>query len=137
MTDNLLFFDFISNSRYLIIFILLCNMFYIRIPLLCRSCLLSSDRISFYFYYLIFSAHPIVHRPFPIFLLTLHRWRVYSLFPKTLQTECSCSASRIGTLCFTILFFLNSATLWFNFIYKFLSNKKLLRILPCQIFHLS
>ena len=32
---------------------------------------------------------------------------------------------------------LNSATLWFNFIYKFLSNKKLLRILPCQIFHLS
>ena len=25
-------------------------------------------------------------------------------FPKTLQTECSCSASRIGTLCFTILF---------------------------------
>ena len=34
-------------------------------------------------------------------------------------------------------FYLNSATLWFNFIYKFLSNKKLLRILPCQIFHLS
>ena len=34
-------------------------------------------------------------------------------------------------------FILNSATLWFNFIYKFLSNKKLLRILPCQIFHLS
>ena len=33
--------------------------------------------------------------------------------------------------------YLNSATLWFNFIYKFLSNKKLLRILPCQIFHLS
>ena len=32
---------------------------------------------------------------------------------------------------------LNSATLWFNFIYKYLSNKKLLRILPCQIFHLS
>ena len=27
-----------------------------------------------------------------------------STFPKTLQTECSCSASRIGTLCFTILF---------------------------------
>ena len=79
-------------------------MFYIRIPLLCRSCLLSSDRISFYFYYLIFSAHPIVHRPFPIFLLTLHRWRVYSLFPKTLKTACSCSASRISTLCFTIFF---------------------------------
>ena len=33
--------------------------------------------------------------------------------------------------------YLNSATLWFNFIYKYLSNKKLLRILPCQIFHLS
>ena len=32
---------------------------------------------------------------------------------------------------------LNSATLWFNLIYKYLSNKKLLRILPCQIFHLS
>ena len=32
---------------------------------------------------------------------------------------------------------LNSATLQFNFIYKFLSNRKLLRILPCQIFHLS
>ena len=27
-----------------------------------------------------------------------------STFPKTLQTECSCSASRIGTLCFTIFF---------------------------------
>ena len=25
-------------------------------------------------------------------------------FPKTLQTECSCSASRIGTLCFAIFF---------------------------------
>ena len=36
-----------------------------------------------------------------------------------------------------IILILNSATLWFNFIYKFLSNKKLLRILPCQIFHLS
>ena len=35
------------------------------------------------------------------------------------------------------IFYLNSATLWFNFIYKFLSNKKLLRMLPCQIFHLS
>ena len=30
---------------------------------------------------------------------------------------------------------LNSATLSFNFIYKFLSNNKLPRILPCQIFH--
>ena len=88
----------------LIIFILLCNMCYIRIPLLCWSCLLSADRSLFYFYYLIYSAHPLVHRPFPIFLLTLHRWRFYSLFSKTLQTECSCSASRIGTLCFTILF---------------------------------
>ena len=29
---------------------------------------------------------------------------------------------------------LNSATLLFNFIYKFLSNKKLLRILPCLFF---
>ena len=36
-----------------------------------------------------------------------------------------------------LILILNSATLWFNFIYKFLSNKKLLRILPCQIFHLS
>ena len=45
------------------------------------------------------------------------------------------------------LLILNSATLCFNFIYKFLSNKKFLlvasgkaerlRILPCQIFHLS
>ena len=25
----------------------------------------------------------------------------------------------------------------FNFVYKFLSNKKLLRILPCQIFSLT
>ena len=33
--------------------------------------------------------------------------------------------------------YLNSATLWFKLIYKFLSNKKLPRILPCQIFHLS
>ena len=36
-----------------------------------------------------------------------------------------------------MIYILNSATLWFNFIYKYLSNKKLLRILPCQIFHLS
>ena len=36
-----------------------------------------------------------------------------------------------------LILILNSATLWFNFIDKFLSNKKLLRILPCQIFHLS
>ena len=33
--------------------------------------------------------------------------------------------------------YLNSATLGFKLIYKFLSNKKLPRILPCQIFHLS
>ena len=32
---------------------------------------------------------------------------------------------------------LNSATLSFNIFYKHLSNKKLLRILPCQKFHLS
>ena len=31
---------------------------------------------------------------------------------------------------------LNSAALQFNFIYKYLSNKKLLRIWSCQIFHL-
>ena len=30
-----------------------------------------------------------------------------------------------------------SATLYFNVFYKYLSNKKLLRILPCQKFHLS
>ena len=31
---------------------------------------------------------------------------------------------------------LNSAALWFNFFYKYLSNKKLFRILPCQILFL-
>ena len=36
----------------------------------------------------------------------------------------------------SIFFFLNSATLQFNIIYKCLSNKKLPRILPCQNFHL-
>ena len=30
-----------------------------------------------------------------------------------------------------------SAALYFNVFYKYLSNKKLLRILPCQKFHLS
>ena len=34
------------------------------------------------------------------------------------------------------LYCLNSAALQFINLYKFLSNKKLLRILPCQIFHL-
>ena len=34
-------------------------------------------------------------------------------------------------------FILISATLYFNVFYKYLSNKKLLRILPCQKFHLS
>lgn len=32
---------------------------------------------------------------------------------------------------------LNSAALQFNFLFKFLGNKILPRILPCQIFHLS
>ena len=35
------------------------------------------------------------------------------------------------------LFILISAALYFNVFYKYLSNKKLLRILPCQKFHLS
>ena len=33
--------------------------------------------------------------------------------------------------------YLISAALYFNVFYKYLSNKKLLRILPCQKFHLS
>ena len=33
-------------------------------------------------------------------------------------------------------FCLNSAALQFNFLFKFLGNKILPRILPCQIFHL-
>ena len=36
-----------------------------------------------------------------------------------------------------ILVDLISAALYFNVFYKYLSNKKLLRILPCQKFHLS
>ena len=32
--------------------------------------------------------------------------------------------------------YLNSAALQFNFLFKFLGNKILPRILPCQIFHL-
>ena len=35
------------------------------------------------------------------------------------------------------IFLLISAALYFNVFYKYLSNKKLLRILPCQKFHLS
>ena len=35
------------------------------------------------------------------------------------------------------IMFLISAALYFNVFYKYLSNKKLLRILPCQKFHLS
>ena len=34
------------------------------------------------------------------------------------------------------LTYLNSAALQFNFLFKFLGNKILPRILPCQIFHL-
>ena len=34
-------------------------------------------------------------------------------------------------------YILISAALYFNVFYKYLSNKKLLRILPCQKFHLS
>ena len=38
---------------------------------------------------------------------------------------------------FYFYLFLISAALYFNVFYKYLSNKKLLRILPCQKFHLS
>ena len=38
---------------------------------------------------------------------------------------------------FPFFIYLISATLYFNVFYKYLSNKKLLRILPCQKFHLS
>ena len=40
---------------------------------------------------------------------------------------------------FVFVFFvynLNSAAFKFNILYKFLSNKKLFKILPCQIFYL-
>ena len=43
----------------------------------------------------------------------------------------------LNILVMHFLFLLISEALYFNVFYKYLSNKKLLRILPCQKFHLS
>lgn len=47
---------------------------------------------------------PISTPPFSYISTNFTSLTLLFTFPKTLQTECSCSASRIGTLCFTILF---------------------------------
>ena len=71
---------------------------------------------------------------------------VMNLLTKWYMTQCGPLDKRAQTMHFDdelmgqlirFVSSLNSATLLFNFIYKYLNNKKLLRILPCQIFHLS
>ena len=88
-------------------------MFLYQSEFLCyaESCLLSSDRILVLFFIIfIFSAHPIVHRPFPIFSTNFTSLTLFIHFSlKLCKTECSCSASRIGTLCFTIFISSNFA----------------------------
>ena len=65
------------------------------------------------------------------------------VLPYSDDTSSSPSEVKIGKLipnstwAMPEVYYLNSATLWFKLIYKFLSNKKLPGILPCQIFHLS
>ena len=47
---------------------------------------------------------PISTPPFSYISTNFTSLTLLFTFPKTLQTECSCSASRIGTLCFAIFF---------------------------------
>ena len=59
---------------------------------------------------------------------------VHPQCPQTVLLPGRDPAHSLGHL---FLMFLISAALYFNVFYKYLSNKKLLRILPCQKFHLS
>ena len=94
---------------------------------LCVSGNSKSSKTTFFARILWLSMKGIILRNAQLFACSVNILRIFFLFLKLFSYFCK----RIHLL------YLNSATLWFNFIYKYLSNKKLLRILPCQIFHLS